>query len=822
MGKISEDVRLTMQRAYDIADENNDVKLRPEHVTYALLQDSESEVIKILESLLLDVNEFYDKMSEHLLTVNLTPKTGISGRVPPSLLTKQVLLIAEAEAKTLGAVEADVVHLLLGLLKVNTLTKQLLEEEHITYDDVLNKVAPTTSGFGFEGDDETDDLLNKKNMPTKKETKTPVLDNFCIDLTDAAEKNKLDPIVGRKVEIKRIGQILSRRKKNNPVIIGEAGVGKTAVVEGLAQKIVKGLAPRNLLDKRIYTLDLASVVAGTKYRGQFEERMKAILEELKANPQIIIFIDELHTLVGSGNSSGSMDGSNMFKPALARGEIQVIGATTFDEFRENIEKDAALTRRFQQVLVDETTIDETKEILYNVKERYEEHHKCEYTDESIEACVKLAERYISDRAMPDKALDVMDEAGASTNSNIVLPQEILDLENEKIEVEKEKLLVVKSQNYEEAAKLRTKEKRIIDEIKVLKKAWNEENDKKVSIVDLDVIGETISTMTGIPLNKISSTETSQLVGMENEMKVSVIGQDQAVKKVSKALKRNRLGIKDAKKPIGSFIFLGPTGVGKTYLSKILADFVFGDPEALVRVDMSEYQESHTISKLIGSPPGYVGYEEGGRLTEAVRRKPYSVILFDEIEKAHPDIFKTLLQLLDEGHLTDGLGRKVNFKNTLIIMTSNIGVKEASDFGGGMGFATQANVGQEESRIHSILEKSLKKRFPPEFLNRIDETIIFNTLSKDDIVKIINLELDKLVKRIDEINYKIVVKQSAIDKIADVGYDVEYGARPLSRAIQNLIEDEIADTILNGDAVEGDTLTFTYSKAKEKMVVKVTK
>jgi len=824
--KISNSAKKVMQNAISIANNYNDVKLRPEHVMFSIVEDESSTATQILTSLGVDIIEYSNKLSDYLSTVNLTPRVDStnSKMVPPALITKQVLNMAEVEANQLGSDETDVIHIMLGIFSINTKSKEYLEEYGITFENVKDKVielSPTNNGAGFHDDEEDDIIKNRRTSDREKESKTPVLDNFCIDLTQAAKENRLDPIVGRKVEIRRIGQILSRKKKNNPVIIGEAGVGKTAVVEGLAQRIDSGLAPRNLLGKKIYVLDLTSVVAGTKYRGQFEERMKAILEELIANPHIIIFIDELHNLVGAGNSSGSMDASNIFKPALARGEIQLIGATTLDEFRENIEKDAALTRRFQQVLIEETTIEETHEILMNVKSRYEEHHHCVYTDEAITQCVKLAERYITDRAMPDKALDILDEAGASTNSDIVLPQEILDLKKEKDEILEEKTRLVAEQDYENAALVRKREKEVDTEISRLKKAWNEENDVKISTVDEEVVGEVISMITGIPLNKISSKETSQLTGMDSEVKTSVIGQDQAVAKVVKALKRNRLGIKDGKKPIGSFIFLGPTGVGKTYLSKMLAKLVFNDEDALVRIDMSEYQERHTVSKLIGAPPGYVGYEEGGRLTEKVRRKPYSVILFDEIEKAHPDVFKTLLQLLDEGHLTDGLGRKVNFKNTLIIMTSNIGVQEANNFGSGMGFETQASVGKNEERIHEILQKSLKKKFPPEFLNRIDDTIIFNTLSKDNIVKIIKLELKKLKTRMLDINYTVEFKQSAIEKIADVGYDVEYGARPLTRAIQDLIEDEIAETILNGETKEGDTLTFSYSKTKEKMVVKVT-
>tara|TARA_R110001592_G_scaffold96107_1_gene276237 strand:+ start:1547 stop:4252 length:2706 start_codon:yes stop_codon:yes gene_type:complete len=680
----------------------------------------------------------------------------------------------------------------------------------------------STNSSLFE-DGEGDDLIQPKGSKMKRSkkdaSKTPVLDNFCRDISKVAKEGGLDSVVGRKSEIKRVSQILSRRKKNNPILIGDPGVGKTAIVEGLAMLIKEGKAPRILLDKKIFSLDLASIVAGTKYRGQFEERMKAILEELKDNKNIVLFIDEIHTIVGAGNASGTMDAANIFKPALARGEIQVIGATTLDEFRENIEKDGALTRRFQQVLVEQPTLEETKTILENIKGKYEDHHKVKYTDEAIEECVKLSDRYIMDRAMPDKAIDVLDEAGATTNINHEAPENIKKLEQKKNDIIEAKNKVVISQKYEEAAKLRDEEKNVNSELDVAKKEWMDSMDKTRTVVGVELVSEVVSMMSGIPLSKISAQETKRLMTMDKELTGKVIGQDDAVNKVVKAIKRNRLGIKDKTKPIGSFIFLGPTGVGKTYLAKLLSEQIFGDAEAIVRVDMSEYMEKHAVSRLIGPPPGYVGYEEGGQLTEKIRRKPYSVILFDEIEKAHDDVFNLLLQLLDEGQLTDGLGRKVNFKNTLIILTSNVGVRELNSFGKDMGFKTNASVANEEEKARSIIEKALKKKFKPEFLNRIDDTIVFNSLKKGDINKIIYNELDKLKDRVkEELKINLKVNKTAVDYVAEQGYDEAYGARPLNRAIQKHIEDPIADDILSGKYSEGDTIKISFDKKINKIVL----
>lgn len=680
----------------------------------------------------------------------------------------------------------------------------------------------STNSLPFEdgdGEDLTQPKGSKMKRSKKDASKTPVLDNFCRDISKVAKESGLDSVVGRKSEIKRVSQILSRRKKNNPILIGDPGVGKTAIVEGLAMLIKEGKAPRILLDKKIFSLDLASIVAGTKYRGQFEERMKAILEELKDNKNIVLFIDEIHTIVGAGNASGTMDAANIFKPALARGEIQVIGATTLDEFRENIEKDGALTRRFQQVLVEQPTLEETKTILENIKGKYEDHHKVRYTDEAIEECVKLSDRYIMDRAMPDKAIDVLDEAGSATNINHEVPDNIKKLEKEKGDIIEAKNKVVISQKYEEAAKLRDEEKNINSDLDKAKKEWMDSMDKTRTVVGVELVSEVVSMMSGIPLSKISSQETKRLMTMDKELTGKVIGQDDAVNKVVKAIKRNRLGIKDKTKPIGSFIFLGPTGVGKTYLAKLLTEQIFGDSDAIVRVDMSEYMEKHATSRLIGPPPGYVGYEEGGQLTEKVRRKPYSVILFDEIEKAHDDVFNLLLQLLDEGQLTDGLGRKVNFKNTLIILTSNVGVRELNSFGKDMGFKTNASIANEEEKARSIIEKALKKKFKPEFLNRIDDTVIFNSLKKVDINKIIHNELEKLKSRVkEELNISLKVNKTAVDYVAEQGYDEAYGARPLNRAIQKHIEDPITDDILSGKYSEGDTIKISFDKKINKIVL----
>jgi ATP-dependent Clp protease ATP-binding subunit ClpC len=644
-----------------------------------------------------------------------------------------------------------------------------------------------------------DDEKMSKKQKQSSDSSTPVLDNFSRDLNKLAEQGKLDPVIGRDREILRIAQILSRRKKNNPIIIGEPGCGKTAIVEGLAMKIISGECPRNLIDKRIVNLDLTSVVAGTKYRGQFEERMKVIIEELQANPNIVVFIDEVHTLVGSGNSAGSMDGSNIFKPALSRGEIQIIGATTLDEFRKNIEKDGALERRFQKVTVDPSSVVETIQILKNIREKYESYHKVSYSDEVIETCVKLADRYITDREFPDKAFDIMDEVGARMQTELKVPQPIEELKKKAAEIRNQKIEVVKKQNYEQAAQLRDKEKKLLDKLDLEKKKFEEDMINNKTQISLEDVYDVVSNMTKIPVNKMSVDDTKALLNLDKELMGKVIGQDEAVKKIAKAIKRNRLGIKDPNRPIGSFVFLGSTGVGKTHLAKQLAKEMFGSENSLIRVDMSEYQEKHTVSKLVGAPPGYVGYEEGGLLTEKVKNKPYSVILFDEVEKAHKDVFTVLLQILDDGHVTDSLGRKINFKNTLIILTSNLGVKKLQDFGTGIGFGT-ITYGDEEAK-KQVLMKEMKNFFSPEFINRIDDTIVFNSLRKEDIKKITEIELKKLIGRLEEMNYKVSYDETLVEYLSKVGFDELYGARPLKRAIQDKIEDLLSEEVLTGKMLE---------------------
>jgi ATP-dependent Clp protease ATP-binding subunit ClpC len=666
------------------------------------------------------------------------------------------------------------------------------------------------------------ELMDDDDMKTSKKQKqndssTPVLDNFSRDLIKLAEMGKLDPVVGREREIIRIAQILSRRKKNNPIIIGEPGCGKTAIVEGLAMKIFNGDCPRNLVDKRIVALDLTSVVAGTKYRGQFEERMKVIMEELAANPSIIIFIDEIHTLVGSGNAAGSMDGSNIFKPALARGELQCIGATTLDEYRKSFEKDGALERRFQKVIVEPSTIAETIEILNNVRDKYEAFHKVTYSNEVIEACVKLADRYITDREFPDKALDIMDEVGARMQTELKVPEAIEDLKKKASELRLMKMEVVKKQNYEQAAELRDKEKKLVTKLESEKKKFEDQMQKDKQVINLTDVYDVVSNMTKIPVNKMSVDDTKSLINLDKQMIGRIIGQDEAVIKIVKSIKRNRLGIKDPNRPIGSFIFLGSTGVGKTHLAKTLAKEMFGSEESLIRVDMSEYQEKHTISKLVGAPPGYVGYDEGGQLTEKVKNKPYSVILFDEVEKAHKDIFSILLQIMDDGFVTDSLGRKINFKNTLIILTSNLGVKKFQEFGVGIGFGSNSYSNEEAKK--QMLMKEMKNFFAPEFLNRIDDTIMFNTLSEEDIKKITRLELDRLMARLVEMKYKITYDETLVGYISKIGYDATYGARPMKRAIQDKVEDFLSEEVLTGRMIEGKTYNILVDNEEVKIVKK---
>jgi ATP-dependent Clp protease ATP-binding subunit ClpC len=668
---------------------------------------------------------------------------------------------------------------------------------------------------------ESMDNENRKETKKSSDSQTPALDNFSRDLIKLAEQGKLDPVIGREKEILRIAQILSRRKKNNPIIIGEPGCGKTAIVEGLAMKIYEGDCPRNLADKRILSLEMTSIVAGTKYRGQFEERMKVIIEELQANPDIIIFIDEIHTIVGAGNSSGSLDASNIFKPALARGEIQCIGATTLDEYRKNFEKDGALERRFQKVIVDGATKEETLEILTNLKEKYERFHKVSFSNEVLNACVNLAERYITDREFPDKAIDILDEVGARCQVDMKLPEIIEELKSKAAEIKQQKIDVVKTQKYEEAAQLRDKERKVLSKLDEEKKKFEEGLNTKKREVSIELVYDVVSNMTKIPVSKLNADDTKALIDLDKNLNGKVIGQSEAVKRITKSIRRNRLGIKDPNRPIGSFIFLGSTGVGKTYLAKQLAKEVFGSEDALIRMDMSEYQEKHTVSRLVGAPPGYVGYDEGGQLTEQVKNKPYSVILFDEIEKANKDIFASLLQMLDDGHMTDGLGRKINFKNCIIIMTSNLGIKKMQDFGAGVGFTNANNVFANEELRKETLQKELKKFFSPEFINRIDDIVVFNTLKQDDVNKIVGIELSKLKSRLDGLKYQITFDESIEKMISKVGFDEMYGARPLKRAIQDKVEDFISEEVLKGNIKE-DTKYTLKTEDGETLVISKTK
>ncbi|HEX4878019.1 MAG TPA: ATP-dependent Clp protease ATP-binding subunit [Chitinophagaceae bacterium] len=788
-----------------------------EHLLLGLIREGDNTAIKILKSFNVDLYELRkeielavkDKTGKNIANINSLP------------LTKQaekVIRVTVLEAKALKSATVETEHLMLSILKnKENIATQILNQFDVDYDlfrQELGIVKSNDPRAEFQDENEDDFDEEKKYSQPKggskqaggTKSKTPVLDNFGRDITKMAEMGALDPIVGREAEIERVSQILSRRKKNNPILIGEPGVGKTAIVEGLALRIVQRKVSRVLFDKRVISLDLAALVAGTKYRGQFEERMKAIMNELEKNRDVILFIDELHTIVGAGGASGSLDASNIFKPALARGELQCIGASTLDEYRMYIEKDGALDRRFQKVMVDPPSVDDTIQILNNIKPKYEEYHNVNYDQEAIDACVKLSDRYVTDRLLPDKAIDVMDEVGARVHlKNINVPQNIVDLEKKIEDVKNEKNKVVKSQKFEEAASLRDTEKRLQEELEKAKADWEEESKHKRYPIGEEDIAEVVSMMTGIPVKRMVQAETEKLRKMADDMKGMVIGQDEAILKVVKSIQRNRVGLKDPKKPIGTFIFLGPTGVGKTELARALARHMFDSEEALVRIDMSEYMEKFTVSRLIGAPPGYVGYEEGGQLTERVRRKPYSVILLDEIEKAHPDIYNILLQVLDDGQLTDGLGRKVDFKNTLIIMTSNIGVRQLKDFGAGVGFATSARIENEDEANKAVIEKALKKTFSPEFLNRIDDVIIFNSLSKENIFNIIDILMKGVMKRLANLGFSLELTEGAKTFLADKGYDSQFGARPLHRAIQKYLEDPLAEEILNMNVKAGDVL-----------------
>jgi ATP-dependent Clp protease ATP-binding subunit ClpC len=808
-----------------------------EHLLLGLIREGDNTAVRILKSFNVDLYELRkeielavkDKTGKNIANINSLP------------LTKQaekVIRVTVLEAKALKSTTVETEHLMLSILKnKENIATQILNQFDVDYDLFRQELGIVKSNdpraeYTDENDDDFEDEKKYSQQKGSKQgstakSKTPVLDNFGRDITKLAEMGALDPIVGREPEIERVSQILSRRKKNNPILIGEPGVGKTAIVEGLALRIVQRKVSRVLFDKRVISLDLAALVAGTKYRGQFEERMKAIMNELEKNRDVILFIDELHTIVGAGGASGSLDASNIFKPALARGELQCIGASTLDEYRMYIEKDGALDRRFQKVMVEPPSVDDTIKILNNIKSKYEDYHNVLYDDEAIDACVKLSDRYITDRLLPDKAIDVMDEVGARVHlKNINVPPNIVDLEKKIEDVKNEKNKVVKSQKFEEAASLRDTEKRLAEDLEKAKLDWEEESKHKRYPINEEAIAEVVSMMTGIPVKRMVQAETEKLRKMADDMRNMVIGQDEALSKVVKAIQRNRVGLKDPKKPIGTFIFLGPTGVGKTELARALARYMFDSEDALIRIDMSEYMEKFTVSRLIGAPPGYVGYEEGGQLTERVRRKPYSVILLDEIEKAHPDIYNILLQVLDDGQLTDGLGRKVDFKNTLIIMTSNIGVRQLKDFGAGVGFTTASKMENEDEANKAVIEKALKRTFSPEFLNRIDDVVIFNSLSKDNIYSIIDILMKGVMKRLANLGFSLMLTEPAKSFLADKGYDVQFGARPLHRAIQKYLEDPLAEEILNlnvkaGDVLEADVdpdgtkLKFSFKKVETK-------
>jgi ATP-dependent Clp protease ATP-binding subunit ClpC len=805
-----------------------------EHIFLGILRDGEGVAIEILTNLGINLSEIKQSIEEKLRTGK-----DVDSQASVQLLksAEKALKLVYLEARSFNSPTINTGHLLLALIKdKDSLISNILNDYHINYyilksrlEDYKNPEAK--SDFDDE-DDDADDSFSKSaggsgatsssaKKPGSVKSDTPVLDNFGVDITKAAEENNLDPIVGREREIERLAQILSRRKKNNPILIGEPGVGKSAIAEGLALRIIQKKVSRVLFDKRVVSLDIASIVAGTKYRGQFEERMKAILNELSKVSNVILFIDEIHTIVGAGGATGSLDAANMLKPALARGEIQCIGATTLDEYRQQIEKDGALERRFQKIMVEPTTVDETIEILNNIKSRYEDHHNVIYTPEAIEACVKLTARYIPDRFLPDKAIDALDESGSRVHiSNINVPERILKLE-EKIEKTKEdKIKAVKSQNFELAANHRDKEKNLLQLLEQEKEEWEKELVSHRETVTEEKVAEVVAMMSGVPIQRIAQAEGKRLMDMGKELMGSVVGQNDAILKIVKSIQRNRAGLKDPNKPIGSFIFLGPTGVGKTQLAKVLAKYLFDSTDSLIRVDMSEYMEKFSVSRLVGAPPGYVGYEEGGQLTEKVRRKPYCVVLLDEIEKAHPDVFHLLLQVLDEGRLTDSLGRSIDFKNTIIIMTSNIGSRQLSEFGRGVGFSTQKASVDEGENAKYIVEKALKKTFAPEFLNRIDDVIMFNSLSKEHIHEIIDIELKSLYDRVNSLNYKLKISAAAKDFIAEKGYDPQFGARPLKRAIQKYLEDEMAEVIIKASVVQGDTISVGFDKKTEKIKIRI--
>ncbi|MCT4616568.1 MAG: ATP-dependent Clp protease ATP-binding subunit [Marinifilaceae bacterium] len=824
--KFSPRIKDVLSYSKEEAERLGNTAIGTEHLFLGILRDGEGIAIDLLVSLGVDLYDLKNYIEKKLKNESL----GLidNSNIPLQRSAERVLKLIYLEAKALQNKVIDTGHLLLAIMKDDdSIVTKALERRSVNYNKIklgIKALYPKAeSDFGNVGDDRSNvggsDSNNPSKIGNRNKSDTPVLDNFGIDITKAAEEGTLDPIVGRETEIERLAQILSRRKKNNPILIGEPGVGKSAIAEGLALRIVQKKVSRVLFDKRVVSLDLASIVAGTKYRGQFEERMKAILNELSKTTDIILFIDEIHTIVGAGGATGSLDAANMLKPALARGEIQCIGATTLDEYRQNIEKDGALERRFQKVMVEPTSDEETVEILNNIKERYEQHHNVFYTDDALEACVKLTSRYISDRHLPDKAIDALDEAGSRVHiSNINVPPIIEELEEKIEETKTNKIKAVKSQKFELAASFRDKEKNLIEKLEEEKENWEKEISQKREKVGEENIAEVVAMMTGVPVKRIAQAEGHRLLKMGNEIQDKIIGQKEAIDKIVKAIQRNRAGLKDPNKPIGTFIFLGPTGVGKTQLAKILSEYLFDSADALIRIDMSEYMEKFAVSRLVGAPPGYVGYEEGGQLTEKVRRKPYSVVLLDEIEKAHPDVFNILLQLLDDGLLTDSLGRKVDFKNCIIIMTSNIGSRELKDFGKGIGFQTEAAENADYSS--SIIQKALKRAFSPEFLNRIDDLIMFNSLSKEHIFEIIDIELKGLYSRVNELGYNLKISEDAKNFIANKGYDPQFGARPLKRAIQKYLEDEMAEVIIKASISNGDTISVDLNSDENKIVTEI--
>lgn len=828
--EVEDVIQKSIQHVFDF----HCASLGTEHILLALLKGDYEFINDFFEYCGIDIETFSEEVKRKITlsseNVEVMPKS-----IPFLKQTNSLFNNAQFITNASGSSVIEISHLFLALAQMkDNFASKMLQNHDITPSKIKN-YAQEHKGIALNSapsraqkdDDAMDDDMERNprmdaNRPQRPKTKsrTPNLNAYGRDLNKAAEEGKLDPVVGREKELERITQILSRRKKNNPILIGEPGVGKSAIAEGLALKIVNKQVPRILLDKRIVMLDLGSMVAGTKFRGEFEERVKAVLDEVYENPNIILFIDEIHTIVGAGSASGSLDASNMFKPALARGELQCIGATTLDEYRKNIESDGALDRRFQQVLVEPTGPEETILILNNIKSKYEDHHHVTFTDEAIKACITLTQRYIPDKYLPDKAIDVMDEAGARVHiSKIVVPENILDIEQQLEEAEKNKIMAVNATEYEKAAAFRDTIKQLKAELDNAKAQWEAEADKQREIVTEDIVADVVAMMTGIPMERINKDTSTRLSNMENELKSSVIGQDEAISKIAKAIRRNKLGLKDPNKPIGSFLFLGPTGVGKTFLCKVLAKYLFDSEDAIVRVDMSEYMEKFAITRLIGAPPGYVGYEEGGgQLTEKVRRKPYSIVLLDEIEKAHPDVYNLLLQVFDEGHLTDSLGRKVDFKNTIIIMTSNIGSRQVKDFGAGVGFSTAARQENYNKNIQKVIQDALSKQFAPEFINRLDDIIIFNSLKREDIHNIIDIEIKHIYKRLEDMKIHLTLDNTAKDYIADKGWDASYGARPLKRAIQQYVEDVISEEIINGTVKENDAIVLKYDETEDKMIV----